>query len=714
MPRLKAIMVLVAFLILLTSCGQRNPVAPEATNGSKLLFSEEKIDIDDEYIYRQTVSIGIPVSQGYLYAFQISTLNHTPLPGYDTDAEGWLLWGSDSIWSPKSSISMEFTSIEGILPDLITSVTARMKAPDGKIEEYESPFRSNRLISSLIEVPFADGASVSPGMEIGLRETIGDVCISGMNAHHFMYRLNILDADLQVIQAGSWHSSLSSPDIHEVRLSPNTVPSLSVNAPNTFTQFESYVVSRTGVIEANPQSVYFRVQSGFQPVAIIYPETIAGLGQYHYGMVEGSDTLHGSNPIPPQNEKMNRTLWKNGNAYEAINSSDFQLLLRWGYHGQYGATYTAGYTATDSPFDRELNQVLTADGTNYYSKINAFWLRMDGAPFPMLAQFLQSSVVSDNYGYQWRRVENLNDAARHCILQDMSHGLHTIQLKVEDLQGTLSPETSVNINLVPYLSPALRSGVLVIDASPANNSNSPEAVVDAFYYAVIPTSLGMVSQIDASSSYQMKISPATLQNYKAILWHNDNPGSFLLFTNQIDAMDIYLANQGNLVFSGTHRTATMFSDCYLFNPSCRNFLSTRFGINSPSDFGFVSNSIVNSPFFVSALGMQDYPDIPLNLTDGFNPLVNNRQGLSSVTFFEPSSWLDFIYAFGCKPVESTSYPPTQAQYDLYSSKYVAYRHEYGGGKVIVFGFPLSYMEEAPVAEALNSVFNGFFSPRGTK
>jgi hypothetical protein len=98
-------------------------------------------------------------------------------------------------------------------------------------------------------------------------------------------------------------------------------------------------------------------------------------------------------------------------------------------------------------------------------------------------------------------------------------------------------------------------------------------------------------------------------------------------------------------------------------------------------------------------------DIPLNLSYPFNPMVNVRQGFSSLTLFDPSLNLDWLYAFGCKPVDHPTFPPTQEQYDLYSSKYVTYKYENNGSSVVVFGFPLSYMEQTPVANSLNTLFD---------
>jgi hypothetical protein len=56
-------------------------------------------------------------------------------------------------------------------------------------------------------------------------------------------------------------------------------------------------------------------------------------------------------------------------------------------------------------------------------------------------------------------------------------------------------------------------------------------------------------------------------------------------------------------------------------------------------------------------------------------------------------------------VDSTIYPPTQEQYDLYSSKYVGYTHSFEGGNIAVFGFPLSYMEQDAVANAMGDIIS---------
>lgn len=706
MYRLLIVIVTAALCLFILSCDKRNPLLPEALELTSLSFSEAKIMLDaEEFTYRQAIEVQTAKSLGLLYAFKLTTLKAEPLPGITTDPEGWLLMSDASIWTASNQFSLDFTSQNGRIQDLITSVQVKVKHPDGTVEDLESPFRSTRVVDSVIEVPFNNYANVAAGIEFKLRESIGDIYVDGMYAHHFMYRLNIIDSSLQILQAGDWYSTMDNPDIRKAILNQNSTPALTFNAPNTYTQFECYVVSRSGVVQAVPTSVHFNVVSGYQPVAMIYSNTFLGLGQYHYAIANESPA-YDLNPIPPNGDKHNREFWSGNNGLEGINSPDFKLHLRWGYKGQYGTITSNGTLIyTDNPFDRELNTVLSPTGVNYFSRITAFWLRLDGAAFPNQPQFFNAQVVNDLDGLSWLRVPNFNDNSRHCILQGLGSGQHSVELKVEDLQGTLSPLAATQtFNLVPYKSPSERDGILLIDNSPAHTSNSPEALVDGFYDAVVPTTWGAITSIDLGTQSSDRVSPVALQNYKAILWHSDNPSSIPNLMVNLDALDIYLGNQGNMVLSGTSRVGYIFSD--LENSAIgHGFLQNRLGIGSVDEYGVLSNSLATSPFFVGAIGQPGYNDIPLNLSEPFNSIVNLRQGLSTITWFNASAGTAPIYALGCKPVTATAYPPTQEQYDLYSSKYVAYKHSHAGSNVVVFGFPLSYMEPAPTASALSTVFN---------
>jgi hypothetical protein len=544
-----------------------------------------------------------------------------------------------------------------------------------------------------------------------LREQIGDIYVDGLYAHHFMYRLNLLNSDLEQVQTGEWHSSIDLPDIRKVLLNTQSTPALTINDANSYTQFEVYVVSRTGVEQASPSSLYFRTLGTFRPKAIFYDEAIVGFGQYHYGLFNDRLPQAFYDQIPTGNNKYLRPLWKRGADLEAINSDDFKLHLRWGYHGQYGNITSNGITVTnDIIFGSELNWVLD-DGTgfNYGSQISAFWLRLDGNPFPIQPQFFCPEVFIDAQYQQWLRVPNFNDAARHTILQGLSSGNHIVELKVEDNQGILSNTVSRTVWLMPHKTPAQRSGILIVDNTPNHTSYAPEGIVDGFYQAVLPTQWGDLTEyaMDATS-YPAEITdlPASvIQDYRAVVIHQDNPNQMGNLDMMIDALDIYLADQGSVLISATQHLGSELQ--YLTEPgtAVANFLHYRLGINDVNAVHFLGASLNYNPFFISALGVNGMNDIPLNLSDAFSSLVNQRQGLSAITFFDPSVNLDWLYGLGCKPVDHPTYPPTQEQYDLYSSKYVGYKHSYNGGKVAVFGFPLSYMEQAAVATALEDIIS---------
>ena len=695
MSRLPKVIFLILLSLFLFSCGKHDLLRPDLPLETGLRFTEEKLPLDaGEYIYRQTCEVENDKSETLRFAYKITTLKAEPLPGFTIDAEGWLIFAGSEIWTAKSQLSFDFLSQEGKIQDLITGVQVKIKHADGFIEELASCFKSSRLIGSLIEVPFSNGAEVSAGVEFIMRESIGDIYVDGMYAHHFMYRLNTLNEALEVIQPGSWYSSIDRPDIRIAQLSPQSSPALAFNAPGTFTQFESYVVSRGGIEQAEPVSVYFRVQEGKQPVALIYPQTFVGLGQYHYRIFRDG-FLDPQNLIPTNGDKHSCELWASDSqqwSHEGIYSEDFKLHLRWGYKGQYGYLgHTGNWGYTNNPQDPELNHVLNPDGTNYHSKITAFWLRLDENPFPVQTQFFSSEPVTAADGTLWLRVANFNDNSRHTILPNLGSGQHIIELKVEDLQGTLSDTVQMKFNLASYKAPLQRSGILVINGGP----NTPQFSVDDFYSSVTPTVWGAVDQLDLyEMAYPMKISPVKLQNYRAVLLHSDNSGYGMSIQYQVDAFDIYLGNQGNLIWSGTNQMSNSLHELYQYSS---DFLISRFGINNPDAVSY----LFNGNFFINAIGLQGLDDIPLNLNTPFDAIVEARQGLAWVTMFDPSLNLNWLYAFGCKPVNHPTYPPSQEQYDLYSSKYVAYKYENNGSHVVLFGFPLSYMEEAPVANALN-------------
>lgn len=716
-----------ALLGILISCGRTNPVAPGLPQ-EKISFSEDKIPLPSgEYIYRQSISINDPATGQNLYSYRITTLTEQLPPGLAADGEGWLYFRAQganpaiplsepgahrTIWTSRRELSLDFPSQEGKISDLLTRVEVRVQAPDGSISEHSSAFRSDRLFGSRISVPFNNGDTTGTGVVFELHELIGDIYVDGLYADHFMFRLNIVDSSQQMVTAGAWHSSLESADLRKVLLNGTTNPAITANAEGQYTQFESYLVSRQGVVEATHQTVYFHAVAGNQPQALIYPQTIAGLGQYHYSIDEVS-MLADHELIPSTSSHMNRHLWTGDTGLEAINSPDFRLHLRWGYNGQYGTFQSNGnIVVTNNPFDREVDLCLNGSNQSYGSAIMAFDLRLNNAPFPVLSQFFDPEEVTHTGGSHWLRVKNVNDAARHCILANLPAGTVRFEVCAVDLQGVYSDPAVQLIQLLPFKPLASRNGILIVDDSPDHASYSPDGIVDALYSAAVPTTWGNVVTIDLAGVTPdldgARVSATTLQNYKAVVWHSDNPSTAGYLVQHLDPLEIFLGNQGKLLISSTSKLSENLSQFFV---TASEFCSQRLGLEYEDYCGALSGSIAQMPFFQRALGQTlgstTYTDIDLaftaNGTPSFNAIVNSRQGLGTITYFNPEAGLDFLYKLGCKPVDYMDYPPTQAEYDLYSSKYVGYRYDQNGASAVLLGFPLSYMVPADVQVALQEI-----------
>lgn len=701
--------------ILLASCGVSNPLQPQLADPELLSFTEDKTALDNgQYLYKQEISVTNP-QLGNMYAYQIETYNSSLPENCFADEAGWLYFpnpGVESnlplsepgnhrtIWTSASNLKAEFESTEGKVSNLITHIKVQVKDDKAKIINISSPFKSNRIVSSRIVSPALSGEECGTGVEFVMQEIVGDIFVDGIYADHFMYRLNILDSQLQVIEPGNWLSSIYSPDIRRLILNSETSPALEANQPNQFTQFESYVVSRMGIEEATHQTVYFKAVSGNYPVALIYPETVAGLGQHHYS-ITNEDPMTVYELIPSPHSHKNRRLFSWNNTLEAINSDDFKLHLRWGYRGQYGSLANHTIIITNNSWDNEIDTVQNPGGGNYHCRIVAFDLRLDGEPLSPLSSYIAPEVVQHNDGTQWLRVQNINDTARHRTFGNLANGNHVFEVCAVDLQGKISNPASTYINLLPYKSPSQRSGILVVDDTVNNASISPELVVDNFYTSVTPESWGANGSFETYTqpSGLNFVSPTQMQNYKAVLWHNDNASSNGTIALNTDALELYFAGGGNLVISGTHKLARNFADFANY----QDFLANRLGIVSSDQYEVLSTSLATNPFFVEAEGLNGLGDISLNLETPFTSIVANRQGLSAVTYFNPGT-LNYLYNFGCKPIDAAIYPPSQEQYNLYSNKFVAYKHLNATGKVIVFGFPLSYMNQTEVATSLQSVF----------
>jgi len=707
--------------LFLFSCDRRTPTQVDAES-SVLQFTGEKISLPGsaEYQFRQTAILQLDAGEDNLFAWRITTTDSLLPEGVVADPEGWICFyanGADTsvpldapncqttIWTSAAQQEWTFGSVDNKLPRIVSKVEVRVRRPGAQEITYEQNFRTDRLISTSIIVPFPNYATIGLGFQASLREQTTDIYVEGMYAHHYMYRLNTVDSDLNLVYEGVWQNSINGENIRELKIT-GLVP----NYTAQYTQLEVYVVTRQGIEESTHKSVYFKVQTGFHPKTLIYHPMISALGQYHYS--------YKNDFYPPgfyytnDNTLWNTNLFRNADSWCAINSPDLKLRLSFGWDGQYGFTMISYTTVTNYPFDTILNQCLDeTTGQNYFSRIEYFDLRMGGSPFPNVFSYGASTLVTHSDNTQWRRVKYTGEGAFNVMLTGLPDGIHIIEAAAVDDQGVYDPTpATMMLELNPYIEISNRSGILIIDDEHNNANFAPEARIDSIYYNILPTAYGSVQQFDIQEHFNMsdaqfrRLSASLLQQYDAVVYHSDYPTQTSNFSMEIDPITIYLNMGGKLILSGG---SNIYSTIVAINQRSpllmQNILSTTLAPNMTA----LTFNMVNKSYFVSAVAEYgNLNDVPLNLSRPVSLILNTRQGLGPVTYFSEGTGLAPLYKFGCKLPTAAAYPPTQAEYDDLITKHVALKKEIaGGGKFVLFGFPLSYMEEAPMAQALSTLIN---------
>ncbi len=717
-----ACLMLCCLLLFAVSCEVKKTTLPEQSGGlESILFDEEIAPLaGDEFLYIQSLDFTALLKPGNVLSLRLFTLEDVLPVGFETDAEGWLIFGRDSgsIWTNRALHQFTFASEGGKLKNLICKVDLQVKTEQETIL-ISSGFKTKRLLESGIYPAFLPGAETGSGLAFGLLEQLGDVMVEGLYASHFMFRLNTMDSNFNIVSYGNWHSSLLMQDLRTVILNENSTPALAINAADEYTQFESYVVSRQGIVEATPKNTYFRVRSGNFPQTLIYSSTLAGLGSNHFATDQSNLSTDGS-LIPAQNGKHSRRLWLEDGVFKAVHSADFKLHIRWGWYGLYGTILPMGQLSYYAdPWSSEVNHVVNDLNQNYYSRITAFDMRLNGAPFPALPQFMNPRIVSHSDGSQWLRVLNVNDFARHCILSDLAPGNHQIQIAAVDLQDVCDPEpASISIQLSPMVHASARQGILIVDNTQDSATYAPPGIINPLYQNSIPGTWGQVDYHELMIEGELQeLSANRLINYSAVIWHADNATANSQLDLCVDAMEIYLANGGKLILSGS---LNLLSDFGVIDRIAPQFLQQRLGLPSLASVEALSNSINTNTFFQRGIGIDGYPDLRLKYHDpedeqnypemSFINVINIRKGLGSVMYFNPGYTMNYAHEFGCKTPDYPASPPSQEQYDLYSSKYVSYSFSNGLSKVHVFGCPLAYMRPDDVAANLQYILSDMLNP----
>jgi len=578
-----------------------------------------------------------------------------------------------------------------------------------------------------------DGGEVGAGIRLSFFMDDDDPFIP-IRPYKYEFRMSKIDPVTEALIPGSqseWYNSstVADPTINEFLLTKHTTPSLEYDFDNagtilSKTKVEARVYDMAGVVSVVDTStaITFAVKPGFRPKTITYPQKVYALGDNHF--IDYTDeslpeilpftfvggTQRFATPFFRDTE----------NKRAAITSNNMKVWIRWGWRGEYGQVPATGpINYTDNPYDKKVDNVKDRyTDINYFSEITHFDLRLDNQPY-FYAPYPQSvyGVHDAATGKDWLRVPLYSPLGQTVVLTSLTPGEHTFEVRCVDLQGEADPEPATITFYLHQLVPAAdRSGILVIDDDP-DNSSSPDATVDAKYANMLSDYSGTKTYLKRATQTYMdnrdrRISSTTLQPYKLVIYHCDNPSNSGNLKAEHDALSMYIHSGGNVLVSHTAWLSSTLQDFANFNQ--KTFLS-YFGlpfVGTPAKMiNPASASNLNSmTFFQKAIGQNSYPDINLAFEEpnpSFNNIINLRKGLSSVAYFEDSYFTgtpeNVIYRMGIKPVNYATQPPTQAQFDLLNNRVVGIRRTGTNSKCYMFSFPLSYMVDAEAKAAMNKV-----------
>jgi len=575
-----------------------------------------------------------------------------------------------------------------------------------------------------------NGGVVGSGIRLGFSMKDEDPFIDEIPFKFEFRMMKINPADSTVIDGSQteWidtKTSANDTKMDRYLLTRFTTPPLSFDVEDdvikTLTKIEARAYDLAGVMSNQTlnSKITFAVKTGFRPRTVIYPQRTYALGDNHF-----IDYLDESTPeimpftIVGGSQRFATPFFVNmNNVKTAINSNNIKVWLRWGWRGEYGIVQTTGPIlwppiGQESPYDKKVDTVLDRyTDKNYFSEITHFDLRLDGAPYNYPPYW--EDRVTDSDGKEWLRIPLYSPLGQSLVLTSLSNGEHSLEVRCVDLQGEVDPEPATyTFTLVEPIAAANRSGVLVIDDDLNNNATSPDNLIQPKYEQMLSSYTGTKTFIrrtrvgvpgDTYGDYRLRhLATSDLQQYKLVIYHSDNPSESGNLKNENDGLALYMRSGGNFVLSSTSKLASTLQAFVLATQrTFLNYMGVRW-VDPPAKF--LSDALQNRAYFQKAIGVSPFQDINLQYAAGneasFNPLVNNLQGLSTITYFHTlGANAEPIYRMGIKPTNYPVSPPSQADYDLYNNQPIALRTVTGNTHTYIFGFPLSYMmvDEAKAA-----------------
>jgi len=762
--------------ILICSCTRHNPTANSEDEILRITsYESEKIPNPNnpiEYSYFQQIGWEVTERDISMFSYRITTSDGELPNSIFTDTDGWIyhyLPGADesiplssplaerTIWTDETQFEISFISNNGILPHILTYFEIRCLIDDEISEIIFWNYFESREIGTLLTNSGGNcnGCETGTALTFFLNEKITDIFVEGLYADHFMYRLNIIsELDSTLIFEGEWHNSNECEDIRKVILNENSIPPLIPNIDGELSQFEAYIVTRSGYADIdNPALSNFKVCEGFYPGSLIYvaEEDNVGkndtwvLGENHFvtlmdqsigkviPYVITSDGAHFSTPF-----------WIDwdGNM-EVIGSDDLQIFFHWGWHGEF---------EDNQPDKRRVNQVLDENTDSlYFAEIFYFDLRYDDEAF--VHELLPAAIynIIDDDGTEWLRIPIEHEYSQNTIVSGdyASVGTHSFVVRAVDSQFEVDPTPAEFVfNIVAPIPKEEKIGILIIDDEQNHSVYCPEDSVDALYAYFLSDQpdVDEINRIEVADFignlglsalhfYRAVLSPTDLQQYKTILYHSDNPlvNTISNFYKEYDSLNLYLDSGGNLIFSGGANALTIQQRCQYYGIS---LLKKYFGI--PLDTGGQGNAVnlvtyvdpdtgeetiadfFHLQFLVKSTALNGFTDDVYLQFPSFNNLINMKYGLGPVAYFEYLlDETEPIFTYGCKTPydgidptflawddeDDTDQYPSEAQYNEFNGKTVGLRKITENNSCYFFGFPLSYMNAQQVKNTINQILD---------
>ena len=772
-------LVFVVFCILIYSCARHNPTANNEDEILRIIsYESEKISNPNnpvEYSFLQQISWEVTERDVSMFSYRITTSDGELPDSIFTDADGWIyhyLPGADesiplssplaerTIWTDETQFEISFISNNGVLSNILTYFEIRCLIYDEISEIIFWNYFESREIGTLLTNSGGNcnGGETGTALTFFLNEKLTDVFVEGLYADHFMYRLNIIsELDSTMIFEGEWHNSNECEDIRKVTLNVNSIPPLIPNIDGEISQFEAYIVTRSGYADIdNPALSNFKVCEGFHPGSLIYiaEENNAGkndtwvLGENHFvtlmdqsipKVIPSIMTADGAHFATP--------FWIDwdGNM-EVIGSDDLQIFFHWGWKGEF---------ETDQPGRRRVGHVYDElTNTLYFAEILFFDLRYDDEAF--VHESLPAAIynIIDDDGTEWLRVPIEHEFGQNIIVSGdyVSVGTHSFVVRAVDSQFEVDPTPAEFIfNIVAPIPKEEKIGILIIDDEQNHNVYSPEDIVDSLYAYFFEDQSGVeeINRDDVEDGignlglsalhfYRAVFSPTDLQQYKTILYHSDAPliNTTSNFDKEYDSLNLYLDSGGNLIFSGGANALVIQDRC---QRECLPLLEKYFGI--PLDTGAQGNAVnvvtyvdpdtgdetiahfIHLQFLVKATASNGFTNDVYLQFPSFNQHVNMNYGLGPVAYFEYLiNGTEPIFNFGCKYPDSngngidptfliwddeydTDQYPNEAQYNEFNGKTVALRKITENNSCYFFGFPLSYMNAEQVKNTIIQILD---------